>query len=271
MRVAVAGATGFLGGEISRVLAAHHEVVALPRGAPPATTVDALVWAAGKRDFETLAGHAVHFEDPVIAIDALRPRRVIYLSSGEVYGDAPRPIREAGPLLGHSTYARAKLAGELAVHAAAEACGAIAIALRVAVAYGRDQRPAMLIPQLLRALRANHPIALTAGTQTRDFIHAEDVARAVEAALHAPAPPRAINIGTGVETAIRDVCLELARLLHRDRSLLQFGARNAREGEPASSALDIAVARRALAWTPRISLAEGLYDLVRPIARRGLA
>jgi len=260
MRIAIAGATGFLGGSLARALSAH-EVVPLPRGAIGSSQVDALVWAAGSRDVESLAGHAVHVVDPVAAIAALRPRRVIYLSSGEVYGDAPLPFCEHGEVRAATPYARAKLAGEAAVDDAARALGATAIALRLSVVYGPGQRPAMLIPQLVRALEAGEPIALTSGEQTRDFLHIDDASRAIALAIAMPAPPRTLNLGSGRETRVRDVCLELARLFDRDPSLLRFGTRHPRTAESPRYALDISLAGRVLGWQPKVSLAHGLAEL----------
>lgn len=260
MRVAIAGASGFLGSAIARAVG---DVIPLPRTVPRSLgPVDVLVWAAGTREVDTVEGHAAHGADAIVAIAALLPSRVIYLSTGEIYGDVPLPFREDSAPRGVTAYARAKLAGEAAIHEATRAFGGTAIALRLGVVYGPGQRPTMLIPQLLRALRANQPIALTSGEQTRDFVHVDDVVKAVATAITTPSPPHAINVGSGSETRVRYVCLELARLFGRDRALLQFGARSPRTSEPAHYALDISLAARVLGWHPQIPLADGLRGLV---------
>jgi UDP-glucose 4-epimerase len=274
MRVAIAGATGFLGTAIARALVARGDVaIPLPR-APNATDaiyVDALVWAAGTRDVESPTGRAAHVDDLVAAVDRLHPRRVIYLSTGEVYGDGPVPFRESSLLAGSSSYALAKLDGEAALRGiAASIPDLVAVALRIAVAYGPAQRPTMLIPQLLRALRAGEPIALSAGDQTRDFVHVDDVTRAVVAALQASSLPPAINVGTGIETQVCDLCREVVRLVARATSrsgaellgLLQFGQRARRVGEPWRSAIAIDLAGRALDWHPQVALSVGLATTI---------
>src|SRR6185437_7898988 len=97
VKLAVAGARGFIGGAVARALAREgHDVVAFGReGAPrDAVGADVLVWAAGAREPDLAANRAVHVDAASAALDAIAPRVVIYLSSAEVYGSAPVPFRE---------------------------------------------------------------------------------------------------------------------------------------------------------------------------------
>ncbi|MEO8698409.1 MAG: NAD(P)-dependent oxidoreductase [Kofleriaceae bacterium] len=241
MRIVLAGATGFIGGAIARVL----EVTPLARGATP-PRCDVLIWAAGNRGSDRRS----HVAQAAAAMRAARPARAIYLSSGECYGNAPLPFREDGPALGTSDYARAKLAGEQAVRPA--------IALRLGVVYGPNQPCTMLLSHVAAALRAGSRVALTAGTQTRDFVFVDDVADAVAAAIAAVDPPPVINIASGRETTVRDACLELARILDRPAALLGFGDLAMRPDEPGRYVLDPALAATALGWHARTPLAIGL-------------
>lgn len=256
MRVAVAGASGFIGSAASRALrAAGHAVVAFARdGAAPAPC-EALVWAAGRREASLDANRAVHVAAAVDAARELGVTRAIYLSSGECYGDAPLPYREDGDARATTDYARAKLEGERALAEVAPTT-----VLRLGVVYGPGQRPHMMIPQLVAALRAGRVFAMTQGTQTRDFVYVDDVAEAIVAALAAPPMP-VVNIASGEEVAVRDAARTIARALDADEALLGFGQVPLRAGEAMRYVLDVSRAARELGWHPRTSLAAGAARL----------
>jgi UDP-glucose 4-epimerase len=57
------------------------------------------------------------------------------------------------------------------------------------------------------------PIVWGDGTQTRDFIHADDVARAFVMAVESSLRTQVLNVGTGVETSFNDVIALLAEKL----------------------------------------------------------
>ncbi|MGE0547027.1 MAG: NAD-dependent epimerase/dehydratase family protein [Kofleriaceae bacterium] len=265
MRVVIAGASGFIGRAIVRALAGH-EVCALRRGAS-AEPCDALIWAAGGRLSDPDANQVVHVDAAVAAVRACQPRRVIYLSSGECYGAAPVPFREDGEPLGTSPYARAKLAGERAVIDAATAAGGVALVLRLGVVYGPGQAPHMLVPQVVRALQLGERVPLTHGNQTRDFVFVEDVARAAVDALSIREPsPGVINVGTGRETTVRELCLQLARAIGAREELLGFGELATRADEPGRYVLDVERAATVLGWQPQTPLAVGLERTIRDAA-----
>ena len=188
----------------------------------------------------------------------------MYLGSGEVYGPAEVPFREAQAPDPRSEYARAKLRGEAALAAAAAPAGVTLTVLRLAVVYGPGQGGAMLLPSLLASLRAGRRIPMTRGEQTRDFVHGDDVATAVLAALAPGAPGGLYNVGSSVETRVADAATQLARAVGGEAAvaLLGLGDLPYREGEQMRYLLDGARARAALGFVPRVALADGLARLV---------
>jgi nucleoside-diphosphate-sugar epimerase len=243
VRIAVAGARGFIGGATARALeAAGHEVVAFDREGAPRTQVDALVWAAGAREIDLTANRAVHVTAAELAIDALAPRTLVYLSSGEVYGGAPVPFREDGPIDPRTPYAIAKREAESSLSAP------VAIFLRPGVVYGPGQAPRMLVPRVIEAVRARTPIALTSGDQTRDFVFVDDLVELIVRCATEAAPAGIYNAGTGVETSIRQACLQIAG----DRAdLLRFGELPPRPDEQRRYVLDPAHTAAVLGWRAR--------------------
>ena len=238
MRVVIAGATGFIGGAATRAIrAAGCEVVAMGRG--ERVDGDVLVWAAGNRDSDRRA----HVDAAVVAARGFS--HVIFLSTGECYGDAPLPWHEDGPTLGTSAYARTKLLAEEAL--------AGSMILRLGVVYGPGQAPGMVLASVAEALRTQTHVALTAGEQTRDFVYIDDVADAIVAAL--VAQPAIINIGSGVETRVRDA---IEMLAGGPNPLLGFGERALRVDEQHRYVLDVRRAEQLLGWRATTSLADGL-------------
>jgi GDP-L-fucose synthase len=97
------------------------------------------------------------------------------------------------------------------------------------------------------------------GTPTRELLYVEDCAAGILAAAdryHDPAP---LNLGTGVETPMRELAATIARLCGFAGEIVWDTTRP--NGQP-RRALDAGRARRALAWSARTPLAEGLEKTI---------
>ena len=188
--------------------------------------------------------------------------RVVFISSGAVYGDQERqPLREDFTPEPRSPYAVSKLAAEYYVRTIGKLWGIETVCLRVFNAYGPGQHlpPSHppVIPNLLRqAVRGGTLVVHGNGQQTRDFVFIEDVVRAMVAAATAPKVDRAIiNVGSGVETSINDV-LRLVLEVTNSKVEVVLNAHNGR-GVTRMCA-DITLAKARLGYKPSISLVDGL-------------
>lgn len=260
--VHVVGGRGFVGAAVARALRKEGAQVTVsgrePLSSEVAEAAQVLVWSAGGRTGSELALEAAHVRGPLAALASLpRLRALVYLSSGEVYGAQPPPFPEHARRLGRSCYARAKIRGEDALVEACAARGLRAVLVRPSVVYGPGQRSEQLLPYAIEALRAGRPLALTAGEQTRDWIHVADVARAV-AALALGAHRGAFNLGSGQERTVRAALAELAELAGAPAELLRFGALPYRPDEPLRYALRSERAWVELGWRPRVAWRDGL-------------
>ncbi|HUQ08654.1 MAG TPA: NAD(P)-dependent oxidoreductase [Kofleriaceae bacterium] len=254
MRVLVAGGRGFIGARaVSALATAGHDAGVLEHDDVVATVCaagwDALVWCAGARRATALENRVEHVDAPLAAL-ALLPRatRVVYLSSGETYGAQDVPFVEDAPLLGTSPYALAKIEGERALSAACAARSVSLSILRPSVVYGPGQRGAMFVPSLVHALTHGERFAMTAGEQTRDLVHVDDVARAIALALTGPAGT--YNISSGTEITMRALATELATRTSTTH-LLDIGALPYRPNEQMRYLLSPARAAASLGWTAR--------------------
>lgn len=189
-------------------------------------------------------------------------RRVVFISSGAVYGDqSEQPLTEDARPFPSSPYAVSKLAAEFYVHTIGGLWGIETVSLRVFNAYGPGQRlpPAHppVIPNFLRqAVRGGTLILHGDGNQTRDYIYVDDVVNAMIAAATAPNINNlVINIGSGKETSILDL-IKLVMEVTGTKPELIINQQN----DPGVSRMraDLSLAKKKLGYQPHFSLSEGL-------------
>lgn len=138
--------------------------------------------------------------------------RLVYSSSASVYGDAVEvPMTEDHPFNNRNFYGATKIAGEAMARAFHDRYGLGFVGLRYMNVYGphQDQTAAYtgVIPIMLNKIDANEaPVINGDGSQAYDFITVRDTARANVAALRATISDEFYNVGTGVQTSIRELC-----------------------------------------------------------------
>jgi len=191
---------------------------------------------------------------------------LILASSAEVYGDPVYvPIDIDHPKRPGNVYAVTKHAVENHALVAHQWEGYPVTIIRNFNTFGPNALPgeyAGVIRQFIgKALRGEQLVVFNRGAQTRDFMYIEDGISAYEQAIarHAALSGQILNIGTGVETSIRD----LAEMI-----LAQTGSQGGlryEDGRPADIArlvADITATQSALGWTPQYSLSEGLGETI---------
>jgi len=145
--------------------------------------------------------------------------RLVYSSSASVYGDAEQvPMTEEHPFNNRNFYGATKIAGEAMCRAYFDRYGLSYTGLRYMNVYGprQDQTAAYtgVIPIMLNKIEVNEPPVVNGdGSQAYDFVSVRDVARANVLALRSEVDDRFFNVGTGVQTSIKQLCdliLELA-------------------------------------------------------------
>jgi UDP-glucose 4-epimerase len=231
-RCLVTGAAGFLGSHVVREAARRGvEVVELGALRLPSTEIGSLLerirpdyvvhLGAPASVSASIANPHADFVSSVdgmaCLIDAMRrgaPRaRLLLVSSAAVYGDPPAlPIREDAPKNPLSPYGYHKLLCELLVEEAVRLWGAWGAVARVFSAYGVGLRRQVVYELCAKAARGEPLLLDGTGDESRDFIHAEDVARAVWTLLDkAPGRAERFNVGTGVEVRIGELASIVAK------------------------------------------------------------
>lgn len=138
--------------------------------------------------------------------------RVILASSASVYGEPDRlPIEESAPFHNRTVYGAAKIAGEQLARAYAERYGLRYLALRPFNVYGPRMDTFGLYTEVMirwldRLADGLPPIIYGNGTQSMDFVFVSDVTRAYMLAATSSATDDVVNVGTGVETSLSELC-----------------------------------------------------------------
>ncbi len=203
--------------------------------------------------FEAAARHAVS--------------RVVYASSCAVYGDcSTMPLREShsGRML--SPYAVSKRSVEHLAEYAFAGQNLSTVGLRFFNVYGPRQSPrsayAAVIPLYIESCLAGRaPKIFGDGTQTRDFIHVDDVVRAnMLAGVAQGVQATVANVGTGIATSIQALAAMSCEFANTNL-LPQF--LEARPGDISRSVCDTQHAEHALGFKAEVSLREGIKGLFR--------
>jgi UDP-glucose 4-epimerase len=188
--------------------------------------------------------------------------RVIFTSSGAVYGRQPRqPVREDDPPRPDTPYAVSKWSAEQYIHTIGELWGLETVALRIFNAYGPGQSlpvsHAPVVPRFLQgALSGGSIIVFGDGRQTRDYVYVDDVVAALLAAAEAPGVNRAvINVGRGEETSVLDLVRAIEQVIGRRVNVITNPQKSG--GAPRLAA-DVGRARELLGFRPGVALLEGL-------------
>lgn len=184
----------------------------------------AAMWLLHCKDFPRTAFH-VNIEGTFNVLEACvknNIKKLVYSSSASVYGDAVQvPMTEEHPYNNKNFYGATKIAGEAMCTAFNDRYGLQVIGLRYMNVYGpgQDQTAAYtgVVPIMLNKIDANEaPVINGDGTQAYDFIYVEDVARCNINALTSNTEFGFYNVGTGVQTSIRELCDTILRMKNSD-------------------------------------------------------
>jgi UDP-glucose 4-epimerase len=192
-------------------------------------------------------------------------KKFVFISSCSVYGEPQYlPVNEEHPTQPLSPYAASKVAAEAYCKAFREAYGLDTVVLRLFNVYGPRQREedvySGVITKFANNLTRGKPLVIYGdGNQTRDFVHVEDVVEAVWLTLESEdAVGETFNIGSGKATSINELAKLLAEIFRVEAEAVHG---KPRAGDLRRSYADIAKAKKALGYKPKIGLEHGLKSL----------
>ena len=186
-------------------------------------------------------------------------KRFLQVSTDEVYGslapDEPA-FSEDSSLRPNSPYAASKAAADLLVRAYHYSYGLPTLITRCGNNYGPYQFPEKFLPLFITNALDDQPLPLYGdGRQIRDWIHAEDHARAVLHVLEQGVPGEVYNVSADGEQTNQCMAEWILDVLGKSRQLIRHV--EDRPGHDRRYALK-ASKIRGLGWQPSIPLEQGL-------------
>ncbi|MFP5023367.1 GDP-L-fucose synthase family protein [Pseudonocardia phyllosphaerae] len=201
--------------------------------------------------------------------------RLLFLGSSCIYPKyAEQPIQESSLLTGaleptNDAYAVAKIAGIMAVQSARKQYGLPWISAMPTNLYGPGDNfhptHSHVLPALIRRFHearengTDQVVLWGTGTPRREFLHVDDLGRAIIHLLDHYDDPQTINVGTGTDLTIRELADTVADVVGYTGEIVQDTTRP--DGTP-RKLLDTSRIN-ALGWEPRIELREGITDTYR--------
>jgi len=192
-------------------------------------------------------------------------RRVVHISTSEVYGTARRvPIDESHPMQGQSPYSASKIGADRVAEAYRRSFGVPVVTVRPFNTYGPRQSARAVIPTIVSQLLTRDRLHLGSLTPVRDFTFVTDTARGMAlAASTEGVEGLEINLGSGAEISIGQLAGRLMAITGKDLPI-DTDDHRVRPGDSEVERLlaDAGLARERLGWSPRVDLDDGLARVV---------
>lgn len=294
--IVVLGAGGFVGCNLFRhILARRRDVFAVVRNLPaprlhdvdpvhlvevdvadraaarnfveairPATVFDCIAYGAYSFEADADLIYATNFTALVRLVEMLAASghlaAYVHAGSSSEYGSNSAAPAEDAELTPNSPYAVSKAAAAHFLTYAGKTRRWPVVNLRLYSVYGPYEDSARLVPALVaRGLAGDYPDFVDPGI-ARDFVYVADVCEAfvrAAAKMSLDLYGESLNIGTGVETTIRDLA-GIAQGVFEIAHAPRFGAMPARAWDLKAWQANPAKAERLLGWSAATPVAEGL-------------
>lgn len=186
-------------------------------------------------------------------------KRVIFASSGSVYGDQTQmPLVETMAPMPKSPYGLQKSMGEQLCKLWSQVYGLETVVLRYFNVYGPKMDPegayALAIAKFIKQRKEGKPITIWGdGSHTRDFTNIRDVVKAniLAAESSRVGNGEVLNIGAGRNVSVNRIADLIGGPTVQEKERL----------EPAHALADNRKARELLGWEPAISIEDGIAEL----------
>jgi len=194
-------------------------------------------------------------------------KRFIQASSAAPLGEQVPPVDEEKIPRPLSAYGASKLSCEGYCSAFSGSYNLKTVALRFSNVYGPySYLKGSVVAKFIKDILSNKkPVIYGSGDQTRDFVHARDIANAIHLSIKNDDLQgfSLFQIGTGVETSINSLYEKISSILRNEEFEVGKPLYKAeRAGEIYRNYCDISLASEKLGFKPEYSLNKGLQDTI---------
>jgi UDP-glucose 4-epimerase len=291
MKIAVTGASGFLGSWICRVAGRLHEIHALTSPNSDLTRLknienlqihkgdlqgwlncletikpEALVmadwWGVGNLLRNDLRQYDNLNRVKLISAKAIEMGAKVVIGLGSQAEVGPTNLQISDSIVEKPTthYGRAKIEARNIIDSLSENSDSRSVWLRILSTYGPLDHGTWLIPQTVDSLQKGKEMLLTKGEQEWSYLHAYDLATSVLLAVEKHTLNGIATVGNPQTVTLRDLIMSIGEIMGR-KELLCFGAIPYRNDQVMKLIPDVSKLMQA-GWSPRVNLDSGLSQTI---------
>lgn len=189
-------------------------------------------------------------------------KRYVHISTPEVYGTCEGRVTESAPLNPSTPYAASKAAADLFLFTLVKNFRFPLIMIRSTNVYGAHQQLFKIIPRSVIYIKMGKTVELHgSGRAVKSYIHVRDISKGELLAMEKGRAGEIYHLSPERGYAVRDVVRKICELMRRnfEASTVSVGERL---GQDAAYVIDSTRAREEFGWCPKISLEEGLAEVI---------
>ncbi len=189
-------------------------------------------------------------------------KKILQVSSAEIYGDMKGKITENDMVVAHSTYGVSKLAADGLVQVRWREAGVAAIAMRQFNCVGERETHEYVIPEIIGQL-AEGPTVHLGNNSFRDFQYAGDAVRMAVELLEKGAPGEVYNMGSEDGIKIYDLANLIGKLMGHQKIEIVADQKRVRPWEIWHLQSDNTKLYSVISYKPRVNLEEALKRTIK--------
>lgn len=194
-------------------------------------------------------------------------KRLVHISTPEVYGSTNRIIKENNIFNPSTPYAVSRVTSDFFLNILNQFKGYDFVTTRASNVYGEFQDLYRIIPKTIFNFHNNNKIFLDGGgSSKRSFIHIDDVSRATYLAMRKGLSGNTYHISTDEFISIYDLAKKIANIMKKNAKDLIVKLENDRIGKDQYYKLNSDKISN-LGWEPKISLENGIFRAYKWINR----
>jgi nucleoside-diphosphate-sugar epimerase len=217
-------------------------------------------YAMPERFFEINVGGTLHL---LKAAQTLRIKRMLYVSSTEIYGNVDGKCDENTPISPVNTYAVSKAAADRLCYTYHIEHKVPVVIARIFNCYGPRETEPYVIPDIISQLHRGRCIALGNIKAARDFTYVHDTAYALISVLASEIPNgEAVNVGSDTSFPIEWLAHSLAGIMQKTPLEIVVDPARLRRCDVQQFRCDNSKLRTYTGWKPTVKIDEGLRTTV---------
>ncbi len=196
-------------------------------------------------------------------------KKILQVSSAEIYGDMKGKIKETDMVVAHSTYGVSKLAADGLVRVRWREGKVPAVAMRQFNCVGERETHAYVIPEIISQIDRNGPVVHLGNNSFRDFQYAGDAVRMAVELLEKGEPGEVYNMGSETGIQIYDLARLIGRLMGHPDIEIVTDPQRVRPWEIWHLQSDNGKLYAAIETRPQVSLEEALRRTINCFVENG--